>query len=167
MGSPTKFWTESSIKNCSKYLIFLNIPINLLLWGCEIWALHISLLKKLEVFLHHSIQRMPGINISEVKEQRITNETVRKKLFDIPNIEKQIATRQLTFIGKVARNFDDHLPTELLTTWCNHRRLRGGVLHTNKKFILNNPLLIIPGVEKNRALKTWAHFPLMTNTGGF
>ena len=46
---------------------------------------------------------------------------------------KKIATRQLTFIGKVARNSDDYLPTKLLTTWCNHKRRRGGVLHTNKK----------------------------------
>ena len=38
--------------------------------------------------------------MAEVKEQRITNETVRKKFLDITNIKKQIATQQPTFIGK-------------------------------------------------------------------
>ena len=65
---------------------------------------------------------MLDISRSEVKDQHITNEAVRSKFFDIPNIEKQIATQQLNFIGKVARNSDDHLPTKLITAWCNHKR---------------------------------------------
>ena len=142
-----KFWTDASVDNFSKYLIFLAIPINLLLWGCEIWALWTYLLKKLEVFLHRSIRRILVISMAEVKDQHITNETVRNKFFDIPNIEKNIATRQLTFIGKLARNSDYRLCTKLLTAWCNHKRRRGGVLHTNKKSIVHNLRLIIPGVE--------------------
>ena len=35
MVSLSKFWTDISVKNISKYLIlFFDIPINLLLWGC-------------------------------------------------------------------------------------------------------------------------------------
>ena len=49
-----------------------------------------------------------------VKEQGITNETIRKKFFDIPNIEKQTATRKLTFIGRVARNSDSHITNTTL-----------------------------------------------------
>ena len=70
--------------------------------------------------------------MTEVKDQLIKNETVRRKFFDILNIEEQIATQQLTFIGKVARNSDNHLPTKLLTAWCNHNQRRGGVLHMKK-----------------------------------
>ena len=80
--------------------------------------------------------------------------------FDIPNIEKKIATRQLTFIGKVARKSDNHLSTKFLTAWCNHKLQRGGVLHTNKKSIVHNLQLIIPEVDKARTLKTWAHFAI-------
>ena len=112
--------------------MFLVIPINLLLWGCESWALWTSLLKKLEVFLHRRIRRILGISMNEVKDQRIKNETVRRNCFGILNIEEQIATQQLTFIGKMTRNSDNHLPTKLLTAWCNHKRRRGGVLHTKK-----------------------------------
>ena len=92
MGYPTKFWTYASADNISKYLIFLAIPINILLWGCESWALWISLLKQIEVFLNHSIRCILGISMDEVKDQRTTNGTVRKKSFDITNIEKHIAT---------------------------------------------------------------------------
>ena len=45
MGYPAKFWTDASVDNHRKYLIFLAIPINLLLWGCDRWALCTPLLK--------------------------------------------------------------------------------------------------------------------------
>ena len=75
--------------------------------------------------------------MDEEKYKHITNETVRKKFFNITNIKKQITTRQLTFIVKVACNSDDHLPTKLITAWCNHKIQRGGLLHTNNKSIVN------------------------------
>ena len=90
MGALEKLWTDASVDNHSKYLIFLAIPINMLLWVCESWALPTSLLKKLEVFLHRSIQRILGIRMNEVKDQRITNETVRRKCFGILNIEEKL-----------------------------------------------------------------------------
>ena len=88
MGALAKFWTDASVNNSSKYLIFLAIPINLLLWVCESWGLRTSLLKKLEVLLNRSIQIILGISMADVKDQHITNKTVKKKFFDIPNIEK-------------------------------------------------------------------------------
>ena len=133
MRALAKLWTDASVDNSIKYLIFLVIPTNLLLWGRESWALRTSLLKELEVFLHLITRRILGISMDEVKDQHITNETLRKKFFDIPNIEKQIATRQVMFIGKLTYKSDDHLPTKLLTAWCKQNRRRGGVLHTNKK----------------------------------
>ena len=53
--------------------------------------------------------------MTEMKDQPITNEIVRRIFFYIPNIAKHIATRQLIFIGKVARNSDNYLPTKILT----------------------------------------------------
>ena len=40
--------------------------------------------------------------MNEVKDLSITNEAVRRKCSGVPNIEKYIATQQLTFVGKVA-----------------------------------------------------------------
>ena len=75
-------------------------------------------------------------------------------------MKKQIATRNLYFIVEVARNYDNHLPTNFLAAWFNHKRQSRGVLHTNKESIVHNLRLIMPGVDKNGALKTWAHFDL-------
>ena len=98
--------------------------------------------------------------MTEVKDQHITNGIVRMEFSDITNIEKQIATRQLTFIVKVERNSYNHLPTKLLTTWCNHKSRRGSILHINKASIVHNLRLIIPGADKTGVLKTWALFDI-------
>ena len=76
--------------------------------------------------------------MTAVKDQRITNETVGREFFDILNIKKQIATEQLTFIGKVARNSENHLPTKLLTVWYKHKGRREGVLYANKNPYFTN-----------------------------
>ena len=160
MGALSKFWTDSSVDNHSKYLIFLAIPINLLIWGCESWVLRTSLMKKLEVFLHRSIRRILGTSMIKVKDQHITNKTVRMKFFGIINIEEKIATQQLTFIGKLTRNSDNHLLTKLITAQCKHKRQRGDRLHTNKKPIFHNLCLIIQGMKKTVVLRTRAHFSI-------
>ena len=77
--------------------------MNLLLWGCETWSLRQVLLNKVEVFLHRSIRRILGITITQVQEERIRNEHVRKLFYDIPRVRNMIAARQLGFIGKVMR----------------------------------------------------------------
>ena len=63
MGSLSSYWSDKSVDLKSKYLIFIAIPCNLLLWGSEIWALRTSLLSKLEVFLHRSVRRILGIKM--------------------------------------------------------------------------------------------------------
>ena len=50
MRALAKFWTDANVDNHSKYLIFIAITINMLLWGCESWALCTYLLKNLRYF---------------------------------------------------------------------------------------------------------------------
>ena len=102
-------------------MIFRAIPCNLLQWGCENWALRKATLRKLEVFLHQNIRKILGIAITQVIDERITNGSVRTRFFDIPMIRNQIAQLQLTLIGKVVRNKDDQIPTQLLTAWCDNK----------------------------------------------
>ena len=87
--------------------------------------------------------------MSVVKEQHITNETARKIFIGILNIKQQITIRKITFIVKVVRNSDDQLPTKLITVWCNHKRRRGLILHTNKTFIVYNIHLVILWGERD------------------
>ena len=51
MEALNNFWSDTAVNDYSKYLIFRAIPCNLLLWGCESWALREATLPKLEVFL--------------------------------------------------------------------------------------------------------------------
>ena len=39
MGTMASFWDDDHVDVYSKYLMFCEIPCNLLLLGCEIWAL--------------------------------------------------------------------------------------------------------------------------------
>ena len=92
--------------------------------------------------------------------ERITNESVRTQFFDIPTIRNQIAPRQITFIGKVVRNKDEKIPTQLLTAWRNNKQRRGGVLQNNNNNLAQNICLVIPGAAKDGLLTTWVYFTL-------
>ena len=94
------------------------------------------------------------ITITMVIDEQITNESVRKRFFNIPTIWYQLAKRQLTFIGKVVRNSEDQIPTQLLTAWCDNKCKPGAPLQNNKKNLTPNIQLIVPGAEKYGLLTT-------------
>ena len=71
MGALKFFWDSDKVDIPSKYSIYMAIPMNLLTWGCESWALTRVLIKKLEVFHMSSIRRILRIKRSEVMEDRI------------------------------------------------------------------------------------------------
>ena len=96
MGAMSKIWDDDNIDTYSKYLLFKAIPCNLLLWGCESWALRKSLLASIEVFLYRGIRRILKIRMSKVIKQHITNTSIREKFFNIPTIKKKIAPRKVT-----------------------------------------------------------------------
>ena len=160
MGALNPFWKDKAVDDYSKYLIFCAIPCNLLLWGCESWALREATLQKLEVFLHRSVRKILRITITQVIDDSITNDSLRVRFFNIPSIRNQIAKRQLTFIGKVVRNTDDQIPTQLLTAWCEHPRKRGAPLQNNKKNLAQNIRLIVPGAAKDGLLSSWVYSAL-------
>ena len=39
MGALKHFWRSGAVDTHAKYLIYMAIPMNLLLWGCKSWAL--------------------------------------------------------------------------------------------------------------------------------
>ena len=39
MGALNFFWNTDSVDLYDKYTIFMAVPLNLLLWGCESWAI--------------------------------------------------------------------------------------------------------------------------------
>jgi hypothetical protein len=93
--------------------------MNLLLWGCENWSLQQDLLRRLEVFLHHSIQRILHISTTQVQEDRIRNNKIHRLFYDIPCVINMIAARQLGFLGKVVRGLTDAPACRMLTACAN------------------------------------------------
>jgi hypothetical protein len=76
MGRMKNVWDDKYVDKETKYLFFLAISINLLMWGCETWALKAENVKNLDVFIHRAVRRILGIKMQQVKDERITNKKV-------------------------------------------------------------------------------------------
>ena len=89
-----------------------------------------------------------------VIDEKITNQSVRKRFFDIPTIRYELAKRQLSFIGKVVKKSEDQIPTKILTAWYDNKRKPGAPLKNNNKNLTQNIRLIVPGAAKDGLLTT-------------
>ena len=160
MGKMSTVWDDDDVDTYLKYLLLKAIPCNLLLWGCKSWALRKYLLDSLKVFLHREIRRILKIRMSKVIKQHITNTSIGEKFYNIPRIKKQIALRQLTYLGKIFRREELHIPTHLLILWCDHQRKSGRPILTNKQSMVKNIQQVIPSVDSHGTISTWGfHAP--------
>jgi hypothetical protein len=71
VGSLGEFFDRNKISTRAKYLVFMAIPINLLMWGCKSWALRKDLLLKIVRSVNRNIRRILGINMRRVMEEHI------------------------------------------------------------------------------------------------
>ena len=102
-GAMKEFFRLDQVNTYSKYLIFMAIQINLLLWGCECWALRKDLLLKLERFVNRKIRNILNLNMWHVKDERITTEELRKRFNNIPSVQTLIDVRRMKFLGQIIR----------------------------------------------------------------
>ena len=79
MGTLNFFLDSDHVDISAKVLIYLAILVNLLLWGCQSWALTKVLTKKLEVFHMRCLRRILKIKWDDVREIKIKNIQVREK----------------------------------------------------------------------------------------
>ena len=63
----------------------------------------------------------------QIKEEKISNEKLRAKFYNISDAHRLIAVKHLGFVWKIVRREDSFFPKQLLTAWVNHKRKRGGV----------------------------------------
>ena len=80
--------------------------------------------------------------------------------YNLPCVKNQVAFRQLTNVGKIIKREGSHVPTRLLTTWCDDLSKRGGQPVTNKDRILKNLWLALPHVDDTGSLYTWVFHAL-------
>ena len=92
-----------------------------------------------------------GINLRDVRRDRITNAYVRKKFYNFPDARRLIASRTLKFVGKLGRELCDGartIPAKLLGSWVNNKRLPGGQCMTNtRKIVKHSKLLYGKNIE--------------------
>ena len=87
MGALTFFWNAPEVDTHAKYLIYMAIPFNLLLWGSESCATNLDVLKELEVFHIRYIRSILSISWNNLREDKISNLQVRKRFNISKNVE--------------------------------------------------------------------------------
>jgi hypothetical protein len=144
MAALRHFWRNPYADLRAKKLIFLAIPANLLLWGCETWALRQTHIDQLNVFWHKSIQTILGIRMQDVMDDHISNEQIRKIFHEIPDAFATLTARSMNYLGKIVRAPDSHPPKLLVTAWVQNPRPKSGVLMTNKKALVRGINSLLP-----------------------
>ena len=142
-----------------KASLYKSIVVNLLLWGCENWALRKEFERKLEVFHTKCCRSILGIDMYEVAMYRITNENVLRRV-GIPPMCDIIHYRRLQWIEKIARMPLTRLPRKFLTAWavspdgCSRPHGRR-ILTTRDSFLDSLRQIGIKSDDGN--LKDWIH----------
>jgi len=104
MGALKHFFNKKQVSLYSKYLIFLAIPINLLLWGCESWAVRVDHVNKIERFIQRQMRKLLNINMLQVKDEHITREQIRERFHNMSSAQALIDGRKMQLLGKVIRS---------------------------------------------------------------
>ena len=133
------FWRNEHVDLYPKYCFFLARPINVLLWGCESWAINETSFDGMDIFLHYSTRQILGVKWSQMMDKHISNKQIRNKFYNIKDIRKMIPSRQLQFVGKVMRREDEFLPKQLMIGWVNNKRPIGRPTTTIKTSICQEP----------------------------
>ena len=88
MGALKLFFNKKEVSTYSKYLIFMAIPINLLLWGCENWSLRVDHVNKLERFVTRQIEKLLDINMLQIKDECITLDELRSHVLATSQVSR-------------------------------------------------------------------------------
>jgi len=132
-GAMSNFYRSSQVSLNAKYRVFMAIQVNLLLWGCESWALKVHLKDKLERCARRMIRRILNLNMNDIKDNHITINQLNQKFKNFSGIETLIRVRTMNFLGKLIRG-NVKLPSrQMLVAYLDHVRPNWCPLDTNKK----------------------------------
>ena len=154
MGALREYFKCKQVSLKAKRMIYLAIPINLVLWGVESWALTESSMRKLSVFHTRSVRSILQINMTEVQEKRIRNEKILE-MINIPTMDRLVAKRQLRWLGNVSRMEENRLPTKMLTCWNDNPRPSRRPHTTIRNSMVRSLQIIDPTISNNATLKEW------------
>ena len=144
MGRLRYFFDNQYVELSFKHQVFLQYIVNILLWGCESWAIKDDHFRKINSFIHRSIRRILHIRMSQVIDDHIKNSSIRKAFFNLPTAEDLVAIRSMTYLGKLTRGPISNPAKQLLTAFVNNPRAIGGVIMTNKKSLVKHLNVVLP-----------------------
>ena len=142
-----------------KQYLYLAVPINLLLWGNENWALPERMLHKLESFHTKCCRAILGISMWEVSMYKVKNVHILARL-NLPSMKKLLHYRRLLWIQKIATMPLNRNPRMFLNAWILSNRPVGRPnLTTRDSFLKSlqycNELGIIKLECPNGKLNQW------------
>ena len=146
MGRLRHFFNNQYVELNFKHQVFLQYIVNVLLWGCENWAIRDYHSRQLNSFIHRSIRRILHIRMSQVIDDHVKNTSIRKTFFNLPTAEDLIAIRSTTYLGKLTRGPISNPAKQFLTAFVNNPRPIGGVIVTNKKSMVKHLNRLLPNI---------------------
>ena len=160
IGSLKVFFDRKEVCLRSKYLIFMTIPINYLLWGCESWALCKRHLNMLQSFVNRKIRRILKLTMWDVKEQRITNEQLLQRFCNMPSIQTLIDIRTVQYLGKITCGQVSAPPRHVLIAYVDSKRPKGRPLKCNRECMRDSLARLLKDVvgifiDEMGSLKDW------------
>jgi hypothetical protein len=107
------------------------IIVNLLLWGCESWALKKEDRRHTEVFHHCCLQQMLNITtIYDVMERHISNSSVREKMQSY-SMKQIMELRRAGWLDKISHMVGaDRGPRKILVAWMTNECPHGSPQQT-------------------------------------
>lgn len=155
LGALKNLFREKSISIAIKHKVFMAIPISTLLWGCESWTLNEHNKRLLRSFQHKSIRSILNINIYEVQDYKITNDSLRQNFCNMPDIIDIIKKRQMNWISAIAKMPTQRLPRKLLASWTKEPRKKGRPQSTYRNSYAECISTLLPDLPRALPLTEW------------
>ncbi len=124
MGQLRGIFADTNIPMNVKRNLYLAIPFNTAIWGCESWCMSAATVRKLTTFHLRALRRLLNLNMFEVEQYSITNEAVLGAIA-VPAILDFIRRLQLLWIHSILCMPHHLLPARLLLAWVQHPRKPG------------------------------------------
>jgi hypothetical protein len=148
-------WRNKHVEQDIKVWLYLALPVNTLLWGCESWAISAEAMRSLETFHTKSIRKILGVSMWNVQALRVTNEQVREEFNNMTTMENILKKRQLQWIGKLARLPEHRLPRQLMAAWIQNPRKPGQPQLSLRNTMARAIETIMPEAGREAPLEIW------------
>ena len=125
--------------------------LNILLFGCESWALKVEDKRKLEARHHRFLRSMLNLTMHNVKEQRIRNSSIRQQL-QCYSLHQTMELRRSRWLEKLAKMPDTRNPRKIFVAWTPNPRPTGRPFQTIRDAYAHT---LESTLELDPRLKSW------------